>query len=46
MIIIARRRYGYYRERVKKGVNLFWLVENPKVKDLSYYGREKKEIIF
>lgn len=46
MFGILARKNKQYNERCKANVSLYWTSENPKIKELSYCSREKKDNIF
>jgi len=43
---ILKRKLKQERERKLKGVNYFWLSENPDLSKLSYFKKEAKDVIF
>ena len=46
MISIFKRKARQSSERKKKGIEYYWLTENPDVKKLSYMKKEVKETVF
>jgi len=46
MIGIMKRKSAQLKERKEKNIQYFWLSENPKLVDLSYYRKELRDKIF
>lgn len=46
MFGIIQRKRKQYKEKREKGIEYYWLSENPRLVDLSFYRKETKDKIF